>query len=94
MIVIERKKLMDIDTYLLNVTTKDIDKKDRVILAQASTKFIQSLATKKKSYEEIKSEMNRVGIWGKNYIHYIGKWDNYLAFIEKFLKDTKEKREV
>lgn len=44
--------------------------------------FIKSLARKKSDYEDIKADMRQQGLKGKNYIHSIGKWDEYLKHLK------------
>lgn len=37
--------------------------------------------------ENIKADMKLHGLKGKEYIHFIGKWDEYLKYLEKNLKE-------
>lgn len=44
--------------------------------------FLQSLATRKNTWEDIKTDMTLKGLKGKEYIHSIGQWNNYITFIQ------------
>lgn len=54
-------------------------------LTHSTNNFIKSLATKKNTYENIKADMKLKGLKGKEYIHSIGEWDNYINYLEKEL---------
>lgn len=61
--------------------------KNRVIeLTHATNDYIKSLVTKNNTWENIKSDMALNGLTGKNYVHLIGKWDDYIKFLEKQLQ--------
>jgi hypothetical protein len=65
---------------------KDITSKmtqDKLFLVGKCTKdFIKSLATRKNTYENIKADMALKGLKGKDYIHSIDKWDEYIKYLE------------
>ena len=48
--------------------------------------FLKSLANKKNKWENIKADMALKGLNGKNYIHSIGKWGEYIKYLNKSLK--------
>lgn len=59
---------------------------EQVILIGTYTKdFIKSLATKKNTYEDIKADMIFKGLKSKEYIHSIGKFGEYIKYLEKEL---------
>lgn len=45
--------------------------------------FLQTLVTKKTPWENIKADMRLKCVKGKEYIYMIGKWDEYLKYLEK-----------
>ncbi len=47
--------------------------------------FLKSLITKKNTWDDIKIDMALKGLTGKNYIHSIGKWNEYISYLEKML---------
>lgn len=52
-------------------------------VTHATNRYIKSLATKKNSMEKIKADMALKGLKGKNYIHAIGKWKDYVEYLNK-----------
>lgn len=60
--------------------------RERILdITHSTNKFIKSLATKKNTFEKIKADMALKGIKGKEYIHSIGKWDEYISYLKKNL---------
>lgn len=49
--------------------------------------FLQTLVTKKNTWENIKSDMRLKCVKGKEYIYKIGKWDEYLKYLENEIKE-------
>ena len=47
--------------------------------------YLQSLATKKNTWENIKTDMRLKCLKGKEYIYSINKWDGYIKYLEKNL---------
>lgn len=60
-----------------------IGKKQIITLTHMTNNYLKSLTTKKYSWEDIKADMALKGLSGKNYIHSIGKWDEYIRYLEK-----------
>ena len=56
-----------------------------ILLGKYTTSFLQSLATKKNPWENIKADMALKGLKGKEYIHSINKWDEYIRHLRKEL---------
>lgn len=71
------------------ITYKNIVAKippERILtLTHSTNNFIKSLATKKNSYENIKADMKLKGLKGKEYIHSIDKWDEYIKHLNEEL---------
>lgn len=60
--------------------------KDRVLeLSRVTNLYLQSLATKKNTWENIKVDMGIKCLKNKEYIHSIGKWDDYIKYLENNL---------
>lgn len=49
--------------------------------------FLQTLVTKKNSWENIKADMRLKCVKGKEYIYMIDKWDEYLRYLENEIKE-------
>ncbi len=53
-----------------------------ITLVHTTKYFITTLATKNKTLENIKTDMAIKGLKGKEYIHSIGKWDEYISYLK------------
>lgn len=58
-----------------------------LILTHSTNSYIKSLITKKNTWEEIKADMSMRGLKGKEYIHFIGKWDEYIKYLSNNIKE-------
>ena len=67
-----------------NIVDK-IGKKRVIELTHMTKQFINSLITKKNTYDDIKADMALKGVSGKNYIHSIGRWDDYINYLNENL---------
>ena len=54
-------------------------------ITHTTNNFLKSLATKRNPIENIKADMKLKGLKGKEYIHSIGRWEDYLSFLTKEL---------
>lgn len=62
--------------------------RERILaLTHMTVDFIKSLATKNNKYDDIKADMALKGLKGKEYIHSIGKWNDYINYISKHLQE-------
>lgn len=55
---------------------------DKLSLGHMMKKYLQSLATKKKPYDKIIRDMKMNCMNYKQYIDYIGKWDDFLDYLK------------
>lgn len=60
-----------------------IPKNQLITIVHRTNNFLQSLVTKKNTWENIKSDMALKGLKGKEYIHSIGKWEEYIECLRK-----------
>lgn len=72
-----------------NIVAK-IPQKDVFCLSRMTPNYVKSLATKKFTYDAIKAEMAKLGLDSKQYIFYKGKWDDYLDYLAKNIKELGE----
>lgn len=56
-----------------------------------TNKFLEKLATKKNTIDMIKSDMRMKMLHSKEYIHSIGKWNEYIKYLKKELETIEEK---
>lgn len=74
----------DLEAYK-NITAK-IPPEKVLSIGLMTNRFLQSLVTKKNPWENIKADMKKKGLRGREYIHSIGKWSDYLKYLDKELK--------
>lgn len=67
-----------------NITVK-IPRERILTLTHTTNNYLKSLVTKKNTFDDIKADMALKGLKGKEYIHSIGKWDEYIEYLEKNL---------
>ena len=61
--------------------------RERILELSHMTKiFMESLSKKKADLEAMKLDMAKKGLKGKDYIHSIGKWNEYLSYLNKNIK--------
>lgn len=56
-------------------------------LSRITNSFLQTLVTKKNTWENIKSDMRLKCLKGKEYIYCIGKWNEYLVYLKNNIKN-------
>lgn len=62
--------------------------RERILSLTHITKdYIKSLATKNNPYENIKADMTLKGLKSKEYIHSIGKWSDYIKYLNAHLEE-------
>ena len=52
-------------------------------LTHSTNNYLKSLATKKNTWDNIRADMKLKGLKGKEYIHSIGKWSEYIKYLRK-----------
>ena len=57
-------------------------------ITHTTNNFIKSLVTKKNTLDNIKADMAVKGFKRKAYIHSIGKWNEYIKYLEKEIKES------
>ena len=67
-----------------NIVAK-IPRENVLTITHKTNSFLKSLATKKNTWENIKADMALKGLKGKEYIYSIGKWNDYIKYLEKEL---------
>lgn len=67
-------------------TTSVVDKENMALLAQATRKFIDHISTKNLASQDIKADMKKQGLSGRNYFHANGYWSQYLDFIKTYIQ--------
>ena len=75
----------ELSTY--NNLIKNIPKNERINLVHMTKNFLKSLTTNKNTWEDIKADMQLKGLKGKEYIHSIGKWKEYIKYLNDNLEE-------
>lgn len=76
-------EIPDEDLVAYKDIVRDIGQKQIITLTHMLNSYLKSLVTKRNTWEDIKADMALKGLSGKNYIHSIGKWDDYLKYLKK-----------
>lgn len=64
--------------------------RERILeLTHSTNSFLKSLVTKKFTWEQLRADMKLKGLKGKEYIHSIGKWDEYITYLNKNIMENK-----
>ena len=75
-------KIPDEDLLRYKDLMKNLSQKDVLSFGLYTNNFIKSLVTKKNTLEYIKADMAVKGLKGKEYIHSIGKWNEYIEYLK------------
>lgn len=59
-------------------------------ISNMTNKFLEKMATRKNTIDMIKSDMRVKGLKAKEYIHSLGKWEDYITYLKKELAVIKE----
>lgn len=76
-------KIPDEDLLKYKSIVANIPKERILELTYMTKKYIKSLVTKKNTLDNIKADMRLKGLKNKEYIHSIGKWNEYIKFLQK-----------
>ena len=77
----------DEDFAMYKNIIKNIPQKEVLGISHMTNDFVKSISTKNNTYENIKNDMIAKGLKGKEYIHSIGKWNEYIGFLRDKLKE-------
>lgn len=67
-----------------NIVSK-IPQNEILRITHTSNDYLKSLVTKKNTWEDIKADMRLKGLKVKEYLHSIGKWNEYIKYLEENL---------
>jgi len=79
-------KISDEDLTMYKSIVENIPQNQMISIVHITKFFLQSLATKKNPMDKIKADMALKGLKNKEYIHSIGKWNDYIKYLQKELK--------
>lgn len=75
----------DEDLIIYKEIVQNLGQNRIIELTHKTNDFIKSLATKRNPLDKIKADMALKGLKGKEYLHSIGKWNDYIKYLEKNL---------
>lgn len=58
-----------------------------LVLTHITNSYIKTLVNRRNTMDKIRADMKLKGLSGKNYIHSIGKWKDYIKYLEKNLNE-------
>lgn len=62
--------------------------RERILtLTHSTNHYLKSLVTKKNTWDDIRADMKLKGLKGKEYIHSIGKWSEYIEYLRKEISE-------
>lgn len=73
--------------YYKNIVS-NIPKKRILTITHITVLYLKSLVTKNNSWEDIQADMKLKGLKTKEYIHSIGKWNEYIKYLEENLSEN------
>ena len=74
----------DLNTY--KEITSVVPKTEMLKLSCITKGFLKTLCNKKWTSEQQRADMRMKGLSGKDYIHSIGKWNDFIKYIKKELE--------
>lgn len=74
------------DLTIYKSIVSDVPKNQLILISHCTRDFLKSISRKSGEYEKLKADMTLKGIKGKEYIHSIGKWSDYIKYLNKNLK--------
>lgn len=80
-------KIPDEDLVCYKDIVENIGKNQIIALSHMTNSFLKTIITRRNTLEDIKTDMALKGLSGKKYIHSIGKWDEYIKYLEKMVEN-------
>lgn len=78
-------KIPDEDQAEYKIIVEKLGNSNIIALTHTTNAYIKSLINKKDTWDDIKADMAKKGLSGKTYIHSIGKWKEYISYLNKEL---------
>ena len=80
-------KIPDEDLNLYKEIVAKIPPERILVLTHITNSYIKTLVNRRNTMDKIRADMKLKGLSGKNYIHSIGKWKDYIKYMEKNLNE-------
>lgn len=79
--IIPEKDLVQYNTIVDKIGNNRI-----IELTHITRNYLKSMVTYKNTWKDMKADMAVKGLSGKKYIHAVGKWEDYINYLEKGIK--------
>lgn len=79
-------KIPDEDLVAYKSIVSQIPRERILELTHRSNMYLKSLVNKKNSWDDIKADMAAKGLKGKEYIHSVGRWNEYIDYLKNSLE--------
>ena len=79
-------KIPDEEFVIYKEIVAKIPRERMIDITHTTNNYLKSLATKRNTWEDIKADMAKKCLKPKEYIHSIGKWNDYINYLRKELK--------
>ena len=76
------------DLHIYKEVIASINMKNMLLLSKLTQSFLESLCNRKYPMEKLKEDIAKTCLKTKDYIHYIGKWNEYIKYLEVNLKNV------
>lgn len=76
-------KIPEDDLLHYKTIVEKIGQNQIITLSHITNSYLKTLITKRNTWEYVKADMALKGLSGKNYIHSIGKWNDYIKYLKK-----------
>lgn len=80
-------KIPDEDFALYKEIVAKIPPERILVLTHITNSYIKTLANRRNTMDKIRADMKLKGLSGKNYVHSIGKWKDYIKYMEKNINE-------
>lgn len=80
-------KIPDEDLNLYKEIVAKIPPERILVLTHITNSYIKTLVNRRNTMDKIRADMKLKGLSGKNYIHSIGNWKDYIKYMEKNLNE-------
>lgn len=79
-------KIPDSDLDIYKQIISNIPRTDFLSIKNITNDYLKTLCSKRNAFDKIKADMRLKGLKAKEYIYVIGKWEEYIKYLNRHLK--------
>lgn len=79
-------KIPDSDLDIYKQIISNIPRTDFLSIKNITNDYLKTLCSKRNTFDKIKADMRLKGLKAKEYIYVIGKWEEYIKYLNRHLK--------